>query len=719
MSNISHNDNRDSDSEKGHKAPNFLISEKSPYLLQHAYNPVQWYPWDETAFERAKAENKPIFLSIGYSTCHWCHVMEKESFEDPDVARLMNEAFICIKVDREERPDIDSVYMAVCQAITGRGGWPLTIFMTPSKEPFFAATYIPKKSRFGSVGMLDIIPHIANLWSQQQGEILQSARELKVALSSDMSRSPAKSTGTKLNENTLHSGYSQLLSSFDRETGGFGKSPKFPSPHNLTFLLRYCYRTGNIEALQMVTKSLDSMRMGGICDHVGFGFHRYSTDRNWLIPHFEKMLYDQAMLIMAYTEAFQMTGIEAYRTTAEEVIEYVLRDLCSAEGAFYCAEDADSEGVEGKFYLWKQEEIYELLPPAEADLICKVYGVLSEGNYKEEISGIATKQNILHLVKPLEETAYELGLSLSELKAKLEKSRQVLFSSREKRVHPSKDDKVLTDWNGLMIAALSKASRAFDRPEYAQTASLAANFIFREMSSTDGKLLHRYREGEVSIAGFLEDYAFMVCGLIELYQASMDKVHLEQALRLNFLQMQDFMDDNGGFFHTSKDSEALLFRSKEVYDGAIPSGNSVSVMNLLRLSRITGSTDLEEKAYTSMKTFSGQIDAMPLAYCQFLQALDFALGPTFEVVIAGNMEDQDTKEMLSIIGRSFLPNMVLLLKEDDSIEKFAPYTKDMVTTDGRATAYVCQGFSCSMPIMSMFLFKEFISSISDKRHATD
>jgi uncharacterized protein YyaL (SSP411 family) len=708
MSNISHNDNWDSNPEKGHKAPNFLISEKSPYLLQHAYNPVQWYPWDETAFERAKAENKPIFLSIGYSTCHWCHVMEKESFEDPDVARLMNEAFICIKVDREERPDIDSVYMAVCQAITGRGGWPLTIFMTPSKEPFFAATYIPKKSRFGSVGMLDIVPHIANLWSQQQGEILQSARELKAAVSSDVSQSLTKSRGTELNEKTLHKGYARLFSSFDHEAGGFGKAPKFPSPHNLTFLLRYWYRTGNIDALTMVTKTLNSMHMGGLYDHIGFGFHRYSTDRNWLVPHFEKMIYDQAMFIIGYTEAFQVTGIEDYRKATEEIIDYVLRDLCSEEGAFYCAEDADSEGVEGKFYLWKQGEIYELLPAEEADLICKVYGVSYEGNYKEEISGIATKQNILHLVKPLEEVAYELGLSLSELKAKLEKSRQTLFSTREKRVHPSKDDKVLTDWNGLMIAALSKVSRAFDRPEYAQTASRAANFIFREMSSSDGKLFHRYREGEVSVGGFLEDYAFMVWGLIELYQATMDKVHLEQALRLNFLQMQDFMDDNGGFFHTSKDSETLLFRSKEVYDGAIPSGNSVSLMNLLRLSRITGSTALEEKAYTSMKTFSGQIDAMPMAYCQFLQALDFALGPTFEVVIAGNRESKDAKEMLSIIGRSFLPNMVFLLKEDDSIEKLAPYTKDMVTTDGLATAYVCQGFSCNIPTTDISMMMKML-----------
>lgn len=682
---------------KGSKEPNFLINEKSPYLLQHAYNPVKWYPWGEIAFERSRTENKPIFLSIGYSTCHWCHVMEKESFEDPDVAKLMNETFVCIKVDREERPDIDNIYMAVCQAITGRGGWPLTIFMTPAKEPFFAATYIPKKGRFGSAGMLDIIPHIAELWAQQQEDILQSARQLRTALSPEMSHGSAQGIAIELNEKTLNRAYAQFFSAFDRQEGGFGKAPKFPTPHNLTFLLRYWYSTGNTEALQIVIKTLDSMHMGGIYDHLGFGFHRYSTDSKWLVPHFEKMLYDQAMLIMAYTEAFQAIGIEQYRRIAEEMIEYVLRDMCSAEGAFYCAEDADSEGIEGKFYLWKKEDIYDILPAEEADLVCKVYGVSSEGNYKEEISGISTRQNILHLIRPLEEVAGELELSLDELKSKLEISRKMLFTRREKRVHPLKDDKVLTDWNGLMIAALSKASRTFDRPEYAQAASRAANFILHDMSSHDGRLLHRYREGEASINGFLEDYAFMVWGLIELYQATMDKVYLEQALRLNFLQIQDFMDNEGGFFHTSKGSETLLFRNKEVYDGAIPSGNSVSVLNLLRLSRITGNTDLEEKAYASIKTFSGQVDAMPRGYSQFLHAIVFVLGPAYEMVIAGNRKDQDTKEMLSLISRPFLPNMVMLLKEDDSMEKLAPYTKDMVKTDGKTTAYVCQGFTCNLP----------------------
>lgn len=690
-------DNKDQDYDIESKTPNFLINEKSPYLLQHAYNPVQWYPWGEAAFERSKAENKPIFLSIGYSTCHWCHVMEKESFEDPEVARLMNATFICIKVDREERPDIDSVYMAVCQAITGRGGWPLTILMTPDKEPFFAATYIPKRSRLGNPGMLDLIPHIAKVWTQQQGEILQTARELKAALSPEMVQASAKSPGTELNEKTLHSGYSQLISAFDWQAGGFGRAPKFPSPHNLTFLFRYWHRTGKLEALQMVTKTLDAMRRGGIYDHVGFGFHRYSTDGQWLVPHFEKMLYDQAMLIMAYTEGFQVTGIEDHRRVAEEVIEYVLRDMCSAEGAFYCAEDADSEGVEGKFYLWKKEEIYGILPTEAADIVCKVYDVSSEGNYKEEISGVSTRQNILRLARPMQEVAQELGLSLDELRAKLEPSRKMLFAAREKRVHPSKDDKVLTDWNGLMIVALCKASRAFERPEYAQAASKTADFILEYMSFHDGRLLHRYRDGETSITGFLEDYTFFVWGLIELYQATLEKKYLEHALRLNSLQILDFMDDEGGFFHTAKDSETLLFRKKEVYDGAMPSGNSVSVLNLFRLSRLTGDTDLEEKAYASMKAFSGQIDAMPMAYSQFLQALDFIVGPAYEVVIAGNRKNEDTKEMLSILARSFLPNMVLLLKEDNSMAKLAPYTKDMTKNNGKSMAYVCQGFSCNMP----------------------
>lgn len=688
---------RDESSAERYKETNFLINEKSPYLLQHAYNPVKWYPWGDAAFTKSKVENKPIFLSIGYSTCHWCHVMERESFEDPDVARLMNETFICIKVDREERPDIDSVYMSICQAITGRGGWPLTILMTPSREPFFAATYIPKKSRFGSAGMLEIIPRVANLWAEKQEDILNSARQLKAAINHEVSQDLVQTAGTELNENTLNKGYSQLLFAFDSQEGGFGKAPKFPSPHNLMFLLRYWYRTGNIEALQMVTKTLDAIHMGGIYDHIGFGFHRYSTDSKWLVPHFEKMLYDQAMLIMAYTEGFQITGIEEYRHVSEEVIDYVLRDMSCAQGAFYCAEDADSEGIEGKFYLWKKEEIYAFLPAEEADLICKVYGVSAVGNYNEEISGIPAKQNILHLIKPLDEVAHELRLSLHELTARLEISRQILFDKRNERIHPSKDDKVLTDWNGLMIAALSKASRAFGKPEYAQAASRAATFILRRMASDDGSLLHRYREGEASINGFLEDYAFMIWALIELYQATLEKEHLEQALRLNFLLIRDFMDEKGGFFHTAKDSEALLFRNKDIYDGAMPSGNSIAVLNLLRLSRITGNITLEEKAYLSMKAFSAQVAAMPMAHSQFLHALDFALGPAYELVIAGNPKHQDSIEMLSLTGRTFLPNMVLLLKEDDSIEALAPYTKEMSAINGKATAYVCQNFSCNMP----------------------
>jgi hypothetical protein len=701
-------DNNTKESEIKLREPNLLINEKSPYLLQHAYNPVQWYPWGETAFKKAKAENKPIFLSIGYSACHWCHVMEKESFEDPDVAKLMNETFVCIKVDREDRPDIDNIYMAVCQAVTGRGGWPLTILMTAEKEPFFAATYIPKKSRFGTPGILDIISYIANIWTQQQEEILKSARQLKSSLSSGILHGSSKITGTELNEKTLHTAYSQLFSAFDWISGGFGKSPKFPSPHNLTFLLRYWHRTGKLEALQMVTKTLDAMQMGGIYDHVGFGFHRYSTDSQWLVPHFEKMLYDQAMIIMAYTETYQATGIEQYRQTAEEVIEYVLRDMCSKEGTFYSSEDADSEGIEGKFYLWKKEEIYDILPLEEADLVCKVYNISAGGNYREEISGIITRQNILHLTKPMQEIAQELGVSINELKTKLERSRKILFSEREKRIHPLKDDKILTDWNGLMIAALSKASRAFGKKEYAYFASLSADFILQHMLSNDGRLLHRYRDGDASINGFLEDYAFFIWGLIELYETTFEKKYLEHALRLNSIQIDHFMDADGGFFHTANDSEILLFRNKDLYDGAMPSGNSVSVLNLLKLSRLTGDTHLEEKAYTSMKAFSSEIDAMPMAYSQFLHALDFTVGPAYEVVIAGDIDNPDTREMISLASRYFLPEMVLLVKGKDNIEELAPYTKDMSATNGSATAYICQGFSCSMPTTEIFEMKKML-----------
>ena len=578
--------------------PNRLFHEKSPYLLQHAYNPVDWYPWGDEAFEEAKRQDKPIFLSIGYSTCHWCHVMEHESFTDQEVAALMNEAFINIKVDREERPDIDGVYMAVSQMLTGGGGWPLTIIMTPDRKPFYSATYIPKENRFNVVGMLDLVPQITNYWETQRERLMGIGDNVASSLSTGSSGG-----GENLKESVLDTGFMLLEDRYDDEYGGLGDAPKFPSPHNLLFLLRYWKRTGKEKALAMVENTLQKMSRGGIFDHVGYGFHRYSTDREWLVPHFEKMLYDQAMLLMAYTEAYQATGKEEYRETAEQTIAYVLRDLTSTYGGFYSAEDADSEGEEGKFYVWTVDELQRIAGDEDQDVLVYL-GVKPGGNYLDEATREKTGTNILHVAG-------------DDPPVNLEAVKNRLFEERERRERPLLDDKILTDWNGLMIAALSKAARAFQVKEYAEEAVRSAEFILGNMWDGD-ELIHRYREGDAQIGGFLDDYAFMVWGLIELYQATHEKRFLDEAWRINEVIMDMFADPEGGFYFTSSESEELLTRRKDLYDGAIPSGNSVAFMNMMRLSRLTGNTSLEEEAAKLSRFFSSSVLGAPHAYSMLL-----------------------------------------------------------------------------------------------------
>ena len=498
--------------------PNRLIKEKSPYLLQHAYNPVDWYPWSTEAFEKAKAENKPVFVSIGYSTCHWCHVMEKECFSDDQVAELMNQTFVSIKVDREERPDLDAAYMAICQSMGRSCGWPLNVIMSPDKNPFFVASYIPKDNRYGTVGMLSLVPQIGEIWKKRKAEMETIGKELKDQLELHTETTDEN----ELDKSDLDNAYEQLFLRFDSENGGFGTAPKFPSPSNLLFLLRYWNRTKEKTAWDMVEKTLRSMRLGGIFDQIGSGFHRYSTDAQWLVPHFEKMLYDQALLALAYIEAFQASGAQKFRITAKETLDYVLRDLVSAEGGFYSAEDADSEGEEGKFYLWTSQEIKLSLPPEDADLAIKLFDIKPKGNYFDPTKGNDGK-NILHLSKPLDQFALESNLSVDELIGKLGKITNILFGVREKRVHPAKDDKILVDWNGLMIAALARAGQVLGEQKYLEAASKAADFILKEMKTQEGKLYHRYVKGERAFLGFLDDYAFLVFGLIELYEAGFER----------------------------------------------------------------------------------------------------------------------------------------------------------------------------------------------------
>ncbi|MCG6533443.1 MAG: thioredoxin domain-containing protein [Syntrophales bacterium LBB04] len=681
------------------KQYNRLIKEKSPYLLQHAANPVDWYPWGDEAFERARREEKPIFLSIGYSTCHWCHVMERESFEDPEAASLLNDTFISIKVDREERPDIDAVYMGVCQMLTGSGGWPLTIIMTPDSKPFFAATYIPKQGRSGRPGIMELVPQVASLWRTRRAELLGSSDQIAARLK----EASSVEAGSALGEQVLRATYESLLEHFDKRYGGFGSAPKFPSPHNLLFLLRYAKRTGERQAQEMVEKTLRAMRLGGIYDHLGFGFHRYSTDQMWTVPHFEKMLYDQAMLALAYTEAYQLTTKAEYAKTAREIFTYVLRDLRSEEGGFLSAEDADSEGEEGKFYVWTEAELEGVLGREEARLMAKVYNTRPDGNFTEEATGGKSGgENILHLKQPLDELAPTLGLTSDQLMARVETARSKLFEARRRRIHPLKDDKVLTDWNGLMIAALAKGAQVFDEPTYRDAAAKAMDFIAQIMRDEDGRLLHRYRDGEASKRGNLDDYAFLIWGLLELYELTFDAIYLSRALALTADLVAHFWDpEQGGFFFTADDGEALLVRRKEIYDGAIPSGNSVSMLNLLRLGRLTANTDLERKGAQIVKAFSRKAELFPAAFTQLLVGVDFSFGPSHEVVIVGNPDAEDTNRFVRLLRSRFIPNKVVLLKpmgdEASEIVRLAPYTEAYIAADGRATAYVCSNYSCQLP----------------------
>ena len=687
-----------SKSEINKKSPNKLIYEKSPYLLQHAYNPVDWHPWGEEAFEKARRENKPVFLSIGYSTCHWCHVMEEESFNDVEVAQLMNEVFVAIKVDREERPDIDSIYMSVCQMLTGSGGWPLTILMTPDKKPFFAGTYFPKESRFGRTGMVELMPQIKEIWTKHYNEVAESVNQLTEALqglSVDIS-------GKELDESIFKIAYSQLSQNFDEQYGGFGNTQKFPASHSLFFLLRYWKRSGNERTLEIVDKTLEAMRRGGVYDHIGFGFHRYSTDNRWLVPHFEKMLYDQAMLAMAHIEAYQATKKEGFGNTAREIFTYVLRDMTALSGGFYSAEDADSEGEEGKFYLWTEEEIRKLFGTVDAEFAIQIFNVEKDGNFTGEIIGQKTGKNILYLKKSLKELAVDLGVTEHTMKSRLEEARKKLLAERENRIHPYKDDKILTDWNGLMIAALSKGAQVFDEPIYTEAAKKAVDFIFKNMMRNDGRLLHRYRDGQAAVLANANDYAFFIWGLIELYEATFEIRYLQNAVNLSNDLLKHFWDEKeGGFYFTADDSEKLLIRWKDVYDGAVPSGNSVAMLNFIRLGRMTGNRAFEEKAMQIGKVFSRRVSQSPIAYTQFMTAIDFIVGPSYEIVIAGKSGAEDTKVMLKTMRERFIPNKVALLcpaeAESPVMSCLAEFTRNLLSIEGKATAYVCQNYTCKLP----------------------
>jgi len=689
--------------------PNRLIHEKSPYLLQHAHNPVDWYPWGEEALARAKKDRKLIFLSIGYSTCHWCHVMERESFEDLEVARLLNEGFVSIKVDREERPDLDHYFMGVCQMLTGSGGWPLTVVLTPDGRPFFAGTYFPKTSRFGLPGMRELLPSISSLWGNRAEEVLRSTEAIQSVLAQSASVIQRGSLDSKI----LKSAFDQFGESFDGIHGGFRPPPKFPTPHSLLFLLRYGKRRRQEKAVRMVEQTLTAMRLGGIYDQLGFGFHRYSTDSQWLVPHFEKMIYDQALLALAYTEAFQATGIALYEQTVREILSYVLRDMTSPGGGFYSAEDADVAGEEGRFYIWKEEEIRSLLTAEETRLALTVFNIDSGGNF-EEGTGHGGGQNILHLKKAPLDLAGDLGIPAEEFGASLDRVREKLFAAREKRPRPLKDKKILADWNGLMIAAAARAGQALGVKVYEEAAIKAAEFVLSAMRDGEGHLCHRSIDGQTKISGFLDDYAFFIWGLLELYETVFDVRYLETALRFTRYTLAHFWDGrNGGFYFVSDESTEFPIRPKEIHDGALPSGNSVMMNNLLRLGRMTGDPTLEQKASEIAPAFAETISRSPGSHAHLMSGLDFAAGPTLEIVLAGNLDSTDTQELLRILRQTYLPDKVVLFRPEGvpnpEIASIAPFIKSLTSVRGKATAYVCSNFRCELPITDPQKLRESLS----------
>jgi len=669
---------------------NSLSRQKSPYLLQHAGNPVDWFPWGGEAFEKAAREDKPIFLSIGYSTCHWCHVMERESFESEEVAELLNKSFVSIKVDREERPDIDNVYMTVCQALSGTGGWPLTVIMTPDKKPFFAATYIPRESRFGMTGLLEILPKIDDLWRNKKGDVLSSAEKVSAALKANS----GKTYKSEADEGLCKKTADEISMEFDKVYGGFGNAPKFPSAHRLLFLLRYWRATKDREIMRQVEFTLDKMREGGIYDQLGGGFHRYSTDAKWLLPHFEKMLYDQAMLAMAYTEAFQASGREEYADTARDTIGYVLRDMSSPEGAFYSAEDADSEGEEGKFYVWKYKELFSVLSNDEALAAVRYFNVDDDGNYTDPVNG-GSANNILHLRCSIAQLAREFEKTETEMSEMISAIRSKLLAKRSKRTRPLRDSKILADWNGLMIAAVAKFAGVLDSEEHLKAASRAADFILGKMMDGNGRLNHCCIDGELSVAGQLDDYAFMIWGLLELYEAGFDVKYLKAAISLSRILEEDFADKDGAYFMTSENHEQLIFRPKVNFDGALPSGNSVHMMNLLRLSALTGDVAYEEAASKVLKSVAELLNRYHGSFTSYLSAVLFSENST-EIVVAGGKDDACAAKFAGEIRKAYQPFKSLMLASGG--KDLAEFAKDYKPVDGRTAIYVCRNRRCERPV---------------------
>ena len=701
---------------------NRLASEQSPYLLQHAHNPVDWFPWGPEAFEKARREDKPIFLSIGYSTCHWCHVMERESFENEAIAALLNRDYVPIKVDREERPDVDRIYMTFVQATTGGGGWPMSVWLTPDLQPFFGGTYFPPEARYGHPGFASILTQIAAAWAADRGQIADSARDIVEQLRQQVAVEGGRAGA--IDGAILDSGFFAFRRTFDVRQGGFGGAPKFPRPSVHNFLLRYHARTKNQEALDMALVTLREMAKGGIDDQLGGGFHRYSVDERWFVPHFEKMLYDQAQIAISCLEAFQATGDPQYADTARRIFDYVLRDMTSPEGGFFSAEDADSATdparpdlkSEGAFYIWSAEEIRDRAGHPAADWFCYRYGVEAAGNVAEDPHGEFTGKNILYQAHTVEETARRFERPLDEVRAGLLEAGRNLLEARSKRVRPHLDDKVLTAWNGLMISAFARGGAILEEPRYAAAARRASEFLIARMyHPQSGALLRRYRQGKAAIPAFLDDYALFAQGLIDLYEAQFDLRDLELAIRITEKQKELFEDPaHGAFFASAADDTSLVMRVKEDYDGAEPSGNSIAAMNLLRLARFTNRSDFRESAERTLAAFASRLAAAPVILPQMLAACEWLLGEPREIILVGDRGDTggDTWALLRTLHSRFVPNRVILLVDSPETRRALaagiPSIEFMEKIDGRATVYVCRNYTCQLPVTDSEKLAELI-----------
>ena len=681
---------------------NRLINETSPYLLQHADNPVDWYPWSEEAFARAREEDKPVFLSVGYSACHWCHVMAHESFENEETARLMNSGFINIKVDREERPDVDSIYMRAVQAQTGRGGWPMSVFLTPEGKPFFGGTYFPPEDRHGMPGFSRVLHAIMEAYRDRRSDVVNSADQLVAHLNSGLMISQGQEP---LTSEVLSRAFDGLDSEMDKEHGGIGAAPKFPQPMTLEFLLHYYARSGRTEALAMVDITLEKMAHGGIYDQLGGGFHRYSVDPFWLVPHFEKMLYDNALLSRLYLHAYQITGSRLYKRIVEETLDYVLREMTSPDGGFYSSQDADSEGEEGKYFVWTPQEIEEILGKEQALIFNRYYGVTYQGNFDG--------RNILHIRDSAEEAASELGIEEERLAAVVDNARAKLMERRIERVAPGRDDKVLTSWNGMMLRSFAEAAAVLHRADYLQAALANAKFLLSALRSPGGRVLRSFKDAKAVLKGYLDDYANLIDGLIALHEATLNLRWLEEAISLADDMLELFWEPKEAtFYDTGSDHEKLIIRPSHLFDNAEPSGPAVASDVLLRLAILTGNTEYRDHAVTMLRSLRMLMSRAPMGFGHWLCALDFYLSTPKEIAVVGPPQDPGTQALLDEVFGRYIPNKVVTGCHPNGFDSYEgyPLLEDKYMINGLPSAFVCENYVCMMPATDPAMLAEQLST---------